>query len=274
MSDDSSLLIWRSLCEEFAEIAKQLDRVRTINVNARNLRDAARQVAERYLHDTRAILIGAGANEDAAVLDDAFGGLFQLSHGHNALASYKKQIKRIRKTLPNVAKKLAINVGASSTATNRNRASIEEQKLAATLEALVPSAGLSYKQALADLNDEKRVSFRGPASELREALREALDALAPDDDVMKSDGFKLEEGKKQPTTKQKVRFILRARGLSKSNREVPEDTANAIDELIGHLTRSVQNLSSIATHVATEKTNVRRVKRYIDAVLHDILEIK
>ena len=139
---------------------------------------------------------------------------------------------------------------------------------------LVPSAALSYKQALADLNDEKRISFRGPALELREALREALDALAPDEDVVKSDGFKFEEGKKQPTTKQKVRFILRARGLSKSNREVPEDTASAIDELISQLTRSIQNLSSIATHVATERTNVRRVKRYIDAVLHDILEIK
>jgi hypothetical protein len=36
---------------------------------------------------------------------------------------------------------------------------------------------------------------------------------------------------------------------------------------------AVQNMSSIATHVATEKANVRRVKRYIDALLLDILEL-
>jgi len=274
MSDDPGLSLWRSFCEEFEGIARQVDRVKTVNVNARDLRQAVRQVSEHYLRDIRTLLINADANEEAAILDDAFGVLHQLSHGGNAISSYKKQIRAIKKALPTAGKTLAINIGASPDASADHAATTEEQKIAATLEALVPSAALSYKQALADLTDEKRVSFRGPALELREALREALDVLAPDQDVIKSDGFKLEEKRTTPTTRQKVRFILQARGLSKSHREVPEDTASAVDELIGRLARSVQNMSSIATHVATESANVRRAKRYIDALLCDILEIK
>lgn len=275
MSDVPNLTVWRSLCEAFEDITKRLDRVKSVNVNARELRHAVRELSEHYLQGIRGMLINVGAaDEEVNILDDAFGALLQLSHGSNAVNSYKRQNRAIKKTLPKLGKTLAINAGAVSNVSAGKIATPEEQKIAATLEALAPSAAFSYKQALADLTDETRVSFRGPALELREALREALEALAPDKDVMGTDGFKLEDDRKEPTTKQKVRFILQARGLSKSNREVPKDVASEIDELIGRLTRSVQNMSSIATHVSTARSNVLRVKRYIDAVLYDILEIK
>ena len=149
----------------------------------------------------------------------------------------------------------------------------EEGKLLRAIELLVPSAGISYSQALFDLRDDKRVSFRGPALELREMLREILDHMAPDKDVVANPGFKLESGRAGPTMKQKVRHILRKRGDGKTKAGSPEDSVSAVDAIIGDLTRSAYDLGSLATHVATERRQVVQVKRYIEAVLHDILQI-
>ncbi|WP_316206782.1 MULTISPECIES: hypothetical protein [unclassified Bradyrhizobium] len=149
----------------------------------------------------------------------------------------------------------------------------EDEQIIKTLQDLVPAAALSYQQALRDLADDSRVSFRGPALELRETLRETLDHLAPDKEVEAMDGYKREPERKGPTMKQKVRFIRSARGLSKSSGAVPEQTATTIDELVGSLTRSVYDMSSVATHVAKERKAVARIKLYVVAVLHEMLEI-
>ena len=85
------------------------------------------------------------------------------------------------------------------------------------------------------MDRDTAATFRGTASELREALRETLDHLAPDEDVMKAPGFKLERDRKAPTQKQKVRFILRSRRVPKGARKTPEDSVSLIEEL----TRSV-----------------------------------
>ena len=55
-----------------------------------------------------------------------------------------------------------------------------EVQIIETLQSLVPTAALSYQQAIRDLADSTRVSYRGPAAELREVLREVCDHLAPD----------------------------------------------------------------------------------------------
>jgi CubicO group peptidase (beta-lactamase class C family) len=44
-------------------------------------------------------------------------------------------------------------------------------------------------------------------------------------------------------------------------------------ELVGTLTRSVYDMSSVATHVAKERKAVVRIKLYVVAVLHEMLEI-
>jgi Predicted pPIWI-associating nuclease len=149
----------------------------------------------------------------------------------------------------------------------------DDARIIETLEGLVPPAALSYRQAIIDLADENRLSFRGPALELREALRETLDHLAPDKDVTAVEGYKPEEGRSGPTMRQKVRFILGSRGQSKSATTVPEQTTSTIDEMLGTLTRSVYDRSSFATHVASERKTVLQIRLYVVAVLHHILEI-
>jgi hypothetical protein len=86
--------------------------------------------------------------------------------------------------MPRVSGQIELLIGGSTT----HIPSQDDQKIIDTLAGLVPSAALSYQQAIADLKDGSRVSFRGPALELRETLREVVDYMAPDAAVEKSPG--------------------------------------------------------------------------------------
>jgi hypothetical protein len=110
----------------------------------------------------------------------------------------------------------------------------EDERIIEMLDALVPSAALSYKQAILDLGDGGRVSFRGPALELRETLREVLDHLAPDSEVTGAPGYVQEKDRTGPTMKQKVRFIMKKKA-KRSASEAPEQTVRAFEETIATL---------------------------------------
>lgn len=97
--------------------------------------------------------------------------------------------------------------------------------------------------------------------------------LAPDDDVAKEPGFKLEKDAHRPTMKQKVRFILKIRGTPSGAMATPENAVQGIEEILGGLTRSVYNRSSISTHTATDKKEVIRVHVWVRLVLCDLLEV-
>jgi hypothetical protein len=129
------------------------------------------------------------------------------------------------------------------------------------------------ERLLLDLADAKRLSFRGPAHELREALREVLDHLAPDEDVVKAPGFKFEKDRSKPTMKQKVRFIFKARERSATESAAPEDAANTIDAVIADMTRSTYDRGSLSAHKERGKKSVEQLKRYVDVIFHDLLEL-
>jgi hypothetical protein len=147
----------------------------------------------------------------------------------------------------------------------------EDKQIINKLDALVPSAALSYKQAILDLGDDSRVSFRGPALELREALREILDHLAPDREVASAPGYVQEKDRPGPTMKQKVRFIMKKKGR-RSSSDVPEQTVTAFEEAIAGLTRAVYERTSKAAHVASERQAVVQLRRFVVAIFHEILE--
>jgi hypothetical protein len=128
-----------------------------------------------------------------------------------------------------------------------------------------------------DLADSRRLSFRGPAHELRESLREVLDHLARDAE-MKKDGVKYEKdqhGKDRSTytMKQKVRFIFKARERSLTESAVPEKATSTIDELIAEVTRSTYDRGSLSAHQERGKKSVEQLKRWVDVILHDLLEL-
>jgi hypothetical protein len=147
----------------------------------------------------------------------------------------------------------------------------EDDEIMRKLDALVPSAALSYKQAVLDLGVDNRVSFRGPALELREALREILDHLAPDSEVAAAPGYAQERDRTGPTMKQKVRFIMKKKG-KRSSSDVPEQAVTAFEEAIAGLARAVYERSSKATHAAGERQTVVQIRRYVVAIFHEILD--
>lgn len=142
-----------------------------------------------------------------------------------------------------------------------------------SLQEVCPTAALSYSQALADLQSENRLSYRGPATELREALRETLDTLAPDKDVEAMPGYKPEPDAKRPTMKQKVRYILRSRGFGSGQLAAPESAVEGVEEMLGGVVRSVYTRSSVSTHTATTRTEVLRVHAWVRVVLCELLEV-
>lgn len=183
---------------------------------------------------------------------------------------YLDRLKPARRLFPDIVAHIEMSRNVSQSDV---KITDEDKRIIETLNGLLPSAAHSYQQAIADLADDNRVSFRGPALELRETLRSTLDHLATDEAVTGEEGYVQEKCRHGPTMKQKVRFIRKHRGLSKSSGAVPEQTATTIDELVGNLTRSVYDRSSVATHVAGERKAVLQIKRYVVAILHEILEI-
>jgi hypothetical protein len=146
-----------------------------------------------------------------------------------------------------------------------------ERSILATLSKMLPTAAASYEQVLRDIADGKRVSWRGPGSELREVLREVMEHLAPDDQVMAAHGFKFERGMTRPTQKQKVRFILKARRSTGAAVETAETSLETFENGIATLARNTYTRGSVSTHALTDATEIRRLKGYVDALLGDLL---
>lgn len=149
----------------------------------------------------------------------------------------------------------------------------KEQRILETLEKISPSAAASYGQALLDLQSPSRKSWRGTAVELREALRELLDVMAPDDDISAQPGFKLEPNTKGPTMKQRVVFILQSRGLPRSQQKAPAEAIEVADTQVGKFVRSVYDRSSAGAHSQISKSEVMKIKEYATLALTDLLEI-
>lgn len=152
-------------------------------------------------------------------------------------------------------------------------ATATERRIIDTLARILPAAAASYEQCVSDLGGPARLSYRGAAHELREALRETLDYLAPDGDVMAEPGFKLEGDLTRPTQRQKALFVLRKRRLSREARRAPELTVSLVDELGAQITRSAYTRGSSSAHGTTSVQEVRQLKMWVDAVLTELLEV-
>lgn len=148
-----------------------------------------------------------------------------------------------------------------------------ERLLIKTLFRILPGASGSYEQSLFDLNDSSRKSYRGVAHELREILRETLNYLAPDVDVMAEPGFKLEGALLRPTQVQKAQYVFRKRRLSREAMSAPELAISMTEELAASMTRTAYTRGAKDAHTISSGAEVRRLKMYIDAVLAELLEI-
>ena len=268
---DERSVLWQSFEDFFAIIDKKKNSTKA----NREVVSQARALSQTYFRTIKPELDKLEIAEHVQHLDTQFQMLLALANSQSLVGKYKKLGAAIREIRPRieVQAELAISKKLARTGFFGDALSPIEQGIIDTLEGLVPTAAASYKQALADLRDGKRSSFRGTASELRECVREVLDHLGPDTEVAAGPGFKPEANQTKPTMKQKARFILKARKIPEGGRQVPEESVGLIDDSVAALPRLLYNQGSLATHTSQARAQVAQLKAYTDAVLAELLRI-
>jgi hypothetical protein len=262
---------WRRL-DAFGAAIKKLSANGTANVKAAGTREQAKDVVQCYFRLVRQQLIDLGIDfGQIESLDAEMQGIIEIAAKVTRTAIYKKCIKTLEQLRARL--EIAIEIAATTAAAPAlSPLGPTESSISKMLNKLIPTTGLSYQQVIQDLADSKRVSYRGTASELREVLRELLDHLAPDTEVILT-GIKLEQGQTKPTMKQKTVFILKARGVNETQRKTASDAIEAVEGAVGSLARSVYNRGSLSTHIGTTRQEVLVFKGYAEAVLAELLEI-
>lgn len=178
-------------------------------------------------------------------------------------------LRSLRKRLPLIANKVgkpsppSKQVGLIDASQDDPRA----QATAELLQKVHPDLADSYRQVLRDLRDVASLSYRGTASELREILRELLERLAPDNEVVSQawfTGTETSDGKKRrgPTHQQRGRShefrTLQRNRWAWSNKDYPE------------LVRDMYSRASVASHTAQDLDEIKRQLRYFEALVHDL----
>lgn len=267
----------KKMSQSFRDFATTADSLRrgissskVSQIQSKQVLSDIRNLVEYYFRELRASYFSPDASNNELVALDAYAQqLLELTHKHPTASKVTSLLKNI------VAHSRKIDVYITINQSNHSEQDMSDTdtRIIETLEKLVPSAALSYRQALIDLGTPTRLSWRGPATDLREALRELLDHLAPDEDITAAPHFKLESETKGPTMKQKVRHILSKRGVSRSASAVPEGAAASVEEALGAFVRSLYTRSSVSTHTPTDKAEVARIRDWVRVTLCELLEI-
>jgi hypothetical protein len=255
---------FKTFLDDLEGLRKALARVSSRQVGSPSIKALMHDVASRYFSSVQPTLHAVDASEVNKI--------FQSLHASSRVSPSTQKCRDLIKT----ARRLLVALEGQTLAAPRkssNQSSPADTLIISTLNELCPSASLAYQQALIDIAAGDRLSWRGPATDLREALRETLDILAPDSDVMAVQGFKLEADTKRPTMKQKVRFVLKNRGMPSGALEPPESAVAGVEDIVGGLTRSVYTRSSVSTHTATTRTEATRVLAWVRLVVCELLEI-
>jgi Predicted pPIWI-associating nuclease len=268
---------WRDFSDQVHELRKAVDRFRGERLGSAEFLTDARAVAQQYFRFTRPELVRLGfTGPDLAHLDNEMRALLRLASTRSRRSAYGRLLASVVNRLHPVEAAREMRLGehmAAAAAETMPIVTEIEAETIRTLERLIPTAALAYRQALLDLSRKDRLSYRGTADELREVLRETLDHLAPDEDVTTSRGFKYEKNQTTPTQRQKVRYILRSRGLSAAETRPAEDATTLVEELTGSLARSTYTRGSVASHVGAARHEAQQIKMYVETVLADLLEI-
>jgi hypothetical protein len=259
----------RDLAAQAAGLRKSVRALKTAQVRRSHDRDAARALVDTYFRGVRAVVASSISADVLAALDQHMQALLDASNKLGAVATYIAALDAIIQALQSAEKLLLLGT------VSKEPDGLEpiDVRLLKTLSGVLPSAACAFQQAITDLRGPDRVSWRGPATDLRECLRELLDHLAPDKDVESDPGFKLEPDTRGPTMRQKVRHILLKRGLSKSNAKPAENAAQSVEDAVGTFVRSVYQRSSVSTHTPTDKNEVLRVHTFVRACLSELLEV-
>jgi hypothetical protein len=262
----------RALVRRVDALRRELRRFGSAEVRRQRVRNEAQAIVDSYFRRAREQMrIGGIPERMLRALDEAMHHLLEVSHRRSSGTTYAAALDT---GLVELRRLEHVALESGNMPRERVELSPTDNLIVRTLSSVVPSAARAYEQALLDLRGPDRLSWRGPATDLREALRETLDHLASDDDVSSAPGFRLERDATGPTMKQKVRFVLGNRRVSRSAMAAPESAVSAVEEMLGTYVRSVYTRSSVSTHTPTERDEVLRILEYVRVALCELLEIR
>lgn len=275
---ESSSNAWSSFNQAALRLKSLVTQHKRAQIDSVMVRTQAKELIQLYFRSLRPEL--NQLNLDTTRLDQEAQVLLGLSNKRSSKRLFVNSIKGLMGVLgeTEIQREISISNSSRTASGASNIFQPTEEKILNTLDSLIPHTALAYKQVVFDLGDSDRVSYRGTVAELRETLREVLDHLAPDQQIVRAAEFRLEQGRSKPTMKQKVRFILKSRGLSKNEIQVPENCIENIEnaqETIAAITRSIYERGSVNTHTqkGSQKKAAQQLKMYTDSILCELLEI-
>lgn len=136
----------------------------------------------------------------------------------------------------------------------------------------------SYEQAVIDIENEDRVSYRGPAAELREVLTGILHILAPNAEVEATDWYReaRRSGARKeptPTRSERTKYILRSRVKGSAVSETAESYMRSVEDRLADLINTTYRRGSAATHGGGERSELQTLLPYINALLRELLPL-
>ena len=251
-------------------VNKDVKAVKGVQIWSATILQRLHDLATTYFSDIHPIVSSVeGKQETILEIANAFSEFHALARKNPATKGCLDKLKRARKLLV-VLEAASLSRGRREEANVGNRV---DALIVESLSEICDPAARSYQQALNDLASESRLSYRGPATDLRESLRETLDVLAPDKDVQAAHGFKLELDTKHPTMKQKMRFVLKNRDVGSSQISTSDAAVNGIESVVGDIFRSVYTRSSVSTHTVTNRAEVLRILGWVRLMMCELLEV-
>lgn len=140
------------------------------------------------------------------------------------------------------------------------------------LRRLSESLAESLEQCLRDLNDPTRLSYVGPAGELREVMRAAIQQLAPDEKIRDQPWYKgipTPNGKStNPSQAERARYAAQMRG---ADPEQVKELDAIVEGSIGRISRDTYTVGSKSFHSGVAQERVRKLTGWIFAILDEVL---
>lgn len=251
-------------------VRKKVRAVKGAQIFAATVKGEVAGLASDYFSAFRPAAVAAGASpEELQDADNQFRQLHELAHKSPSKIKVDAVCRDARKALVKLdgsrLQSRAVPLGS--------RTSKSDELIISSLKDICLSAASAYEQALRDLQGSDRLSWRGPATDMREALRETLDAMAPDVEVEKMQGYRLEENARRPTMRQKAKYILKNREMAANQASLSETAIENIENAVSGITRSVYVRSNVSTHSPTSRDEVARLHGWIRLVMCDLLSL-
>jgi hypothetical protein len=215
-----------------------------------------------------------GEDQTISSMDEKMQELLKLTSGDTARRTVVRFCKAIMR---HFKENLLVPLSRAywSQAPERSSAGYDDQ-VAVSLKSLDADLADGYEQAILDLENDERLSYRGTAAELREIVTDVLHHLAPTDQVQATEWYKeaRRSGARKeptPTRAERTRFILRARAQGSAVTGAAESYMTTVEERLADVVNVTYRRGSAAVHAGAEREELVKLLPYINALLRELL---